>query len=97
MNRMPAAVEMNVAEGPEAEGARRATAAFGPRIGRARLSPPPRHDEPKSSRAPVRIRPRAEPTRQDGPGTTIVIPDDSLDGVIEPPARLIDAATSPWS
>ena len=30
MNRMPAAVEMNVAEGPEAEGARRATGASGP-------------------------------------------------------------------
>ena len=30
MNRMPAAVEMNVAEGPEAEGARRATGAPGP-------------------------------------------------------------------
>ena len=29
MNRMPAAVEMNVAEGPEAEGARRATGASG--------------------------------------------------------------------
>jgi hypothetical protein len=29
MNRMPAAVEMNVAEGAEAEGARRATAASG--------------------------------------------------------------------
>lgn len=30
MNRMPAAGEMNVAEGPEAEGARRATGASGP-------------------------------------------------------------------
>lgn len=30
MNRMPAAVEMNVAEGPEAEGARRATGGSGP-------------------------------------------------------------------
>ncbi len=30
MNRMPAAVEMNVAEGPDAEGARRATGADGP-------------------------------------------------------------------
>ena len=30
MNRMPAAVEMNVAVGPEAEGARRATGASGP-------------------------------------------------------------------
>lgn len=30
MNRMPAAVEMNVAGGPEAEGARRATGASGP-------------------------------------------------------------------
>ena len=30
MNRMPAAVEINVAEGPEAEGARRATGASGP-------------------------------------------------------------------
>ena len=30
MNRVPAAVEMNVAEGPEAEGARRATGASGP-------------------------------------------------------------------
>ncbi len=30
MNRMPVAVEMNVAEGPEAEGARRATAGAGP-------------------------------------------------------------------
>jgi len=30
MTRMPAAVEMDVAEGAEAEGARRATAAFGP-------------------------------------------------------------------
>ncbi len=30
MNRMPAAVEMNVAEGPDAEGARRATGAAGP-------------------------------------------------------------------
>jgi len=30
MDRMPAAVEMNVAEGPEAEGARRATGASGP-------------------------------------------------------------------
>jgi transposase len=30
MNRMPAAAEMNVAEGPEAEGARRATGASGP-------------------------------------------------------------------
>ena len=30
MNRMPAAVEMNVVEGPEAEGARRATGASGP-------------------------------------------------------------------
>src|SRR3972149_307188 len=30
MNRIPAAVEMNVAEGPEAEGARRATGASGP-------------------------------------------------------------------
>src|SRR5688572_14967605 len=30
MSRMPAAVEMNVAEGPEAEGARRATGASGP-------------------------------------------------------------------
>jgi hypothetical protein len=29
MNRMPAVVEMNVAEGPEAEGARRATGASG--------------------------------------------------------------------
>jgi hypothetical protein len=30
MNGMPAAVEMNVAEGPEAQGARRATGASGP-------------------------------------------------------------------
>ena len=30
MNRRPAAVELNVAEGPEAEGARRATGASGP-------------------------------------------------------------------
>jgi transposase len=30
MNRMPPTVEMDVAAGPEAEGARRATAAFGP-------------------------------------------------------------------
>jgi len=30
MNHMPAAGEMNVAEGPEAEGARRATGASGP-------------------------------------------------------------------
>ena len=30
MNRMPAAAELNVAEGPEAEGARRATGASGP-------------------------------------------------------------------
>ena len=30
MTRMPAAVEMDVVVGPEAEGARRATAAFGP-------------------------------------------------------------------
>ena len=30
MTRMPVAVEMDVVEGPEAEGARRATAAFGP-------------------------------------------------------------------
>ena len=32
MTRMPAAVEMDVAEGAEAEGARRATAAFGPSV-----------------------------------------------------------------
>ena len=30
MTRMPAAVEMDVVVGPEAEGARRATGAFGP-------------------------------------------------------------------
>ena len=41
MNRMPAAVEMNVAEGPDAEGARRATGADGPATPRCTLRPDP--------------------------------------------------------
>jgi transposase len=39
MNRMPVPEEMDVAEGPEAEGARRATAAFGPSP-TSRVTPP---------------------------------------------------------
>jgi len=41
MNRMPAAVEMNVAEGPEAEGARRATGASGPSVTLRASTPDP--------------------------------------------------------
>ena len=44
MNRMPAAVEMNVAEGPEAEGARRATGASGPSA--TLRAPPPDPEVP---------------------------------------------------
>ena len=41
MTRMPAAVEMDVAEGAEAEGARRATAAFGPSVTSRATDPDP--------------------------------------------------------
>ncbi len=41
MNRMPAAVEMDVAEGAEAEGARRATAAFVPSATSRATAPDP--------------------------------------------------------
>ena len=41
MNRMPTAGEMNVAEGPEAEGARRATGASGPSATLRALTPDP--------------------------------------------------------
>ena len=41
MTRMPAAVEMDVAEGTEAEGARRATAAFGPSVTSRATDPDP--------------------------------------------------------
>ena len=41
MNRMPVAAEMNVAEGPEAEGARRATGASGPSATLRAPSPDP--------------------------------------------------------
>ena len=41
MTRMPAAVEVDVAEGAEAEGARRATAAFGPSVTSRATDPDP--------------------------------------------------------
>ena len=41
MNRMPPAVEMNVVVGPKAEGARRATGAFGPTTTSAATAPDP--------------------------------------------------------
>ena len=41
MTRMPAAVEMDVAEGAKAEGARRATAAFGPSVTSRATDPDP--------------------------------------------------------
>lgn len=41
MNRMPAALEIDVAEGPEAEGARRATGASGPSATSRATSPDP--------------------------------------------------------
>ena len=41
MTRMPAAVEMDVAEGAEAEVARRATAAFGPSVTSRATEPDP--------------------------------------------------------
>ena len=41
MNRMPAAVEMNVAEEPDAEGARRATGASGPSVTLRASTPDP--------------------------------------------------------
>lgn len=46
MNRMPAAVEMNVAEGPEAEGARRATGASGPSATLRAATPTPDPEVP---------------------------------------------------
>ena len=41
MNRMPPAVEMDVVVGPKAEGARRATGAFGPTTTSAATAPDP--------------------------------------------------------
>ena len=41
MNRMPPTVEMDVVVGPKAEGARRATGAFGPTATSAALAPDP--------------------------------------------------------
>ena len=41
MNRMPPAVEMDVVVGPKAEGARRATGAFGPTATSAATAPDP--------------------------------------------------------
>ena len=41
MNRMPPAVEMDVVGGPKAEGARRATGAFGPTATSAATAPDP--------------------------------------------------------
>jgi len=65
MNHMPAAGEMNVAEGPEAEGARRATGASGPMTTSRAPAPDPEVPAKPARRQFVRAASRGDSSRLD--------------------------------